>query len=111
MLISLITPTWVQSWAKLRLASIKAHNFTLQSKSRALDLLKSLDNVGSTILSRTLIGEKPRELSSRSVSLLVFREEPYLLSGSVLSNQGYSFALPSDLNLFGNGTRFLDSQV
>ena len=73
--------------------------------------MQSLDNVGKTILSRTLVGEKPKELSSQSVSLLVFREETYLFPGSVLSNQGYGFALPSDSKLFDNGTLFVDSQV
>ena len=63
------------------------------------------------MLFRTIVGEKPRELSSQPVSLLVFREEPHMLPGSVLSNQDYSFALPSDSNLFGNSTLFVDSQV
>ncbi|PFX34734.1 Protein sidekick-1, partial [Stylophora pistillata] len=81
-----------------------------ESKGRALGLLKSLDNVGRTILSRTIIGEMATELSSHSVSLLLFREEPNLFSGSILSNQGNSFTLPPDSNLFGNGTRFVDSQ-
>ena len=67
--------------------------------------------VGSTILSRTLVGEAPSELSSQSVSLLVSREEPELLAGSVFSNKGSSFTLPSVPNLFGNGTQFVDSQV
>ena len=86
-------------------------HFILQSKARAIGLLHSLDDVGSTILSRTLVGEKPRELSSQSVSLLVSREESDLLAGSVLSNKGNSFTLPSNPFLFGNGTQFVDSQV
>ncbi|KAJ7334469.1 hypothetical protein OS493_014786 [Desmophyllum pertusum] len=66
---------------------------------------------GSTILSRTLVGEEPTELSSQSVSLLVSREEPELLAGSVLTNKGSSFTLPSVSDLFGNGTQFVDSQM
>ena len=83
----------------------------LQSKARTIDLLHSLEDVGRTILSRTLVGEKPRQFSSQSVSLLVSREEPNLLAGSVLSNKGDSFMLPSNPNLFGNGQQFVDSQV
>ena len=84
---------------------------TFQSKARAHGILNSLGDVGSTILTRTLTGEKPRELSAKSVSLLVAREEPGLLAGSVLSSKGSSFTLPSSTDLFGNGTQFVDSQV
>jgi len=76
-----------------------------------MGILESLDSVGSTILSRTLIGEEPTELSARSVSLLVSREEPDLLAGSVLSSNGTSFSLPASADLFENGTQFVDSQV
>ena len=48
---------------------------------------------------------------TRSVSLLVAREEPDLLAGSVISSQGSSFTLPSSTNLFGNETQFVDTQV
>ena len=48
---------------------------------------------------------------TRSVSLLVVREEPDLLAGSVISSQGSSFTLPSCTNLFGNETQFADTQV
>jgi len=82
-----------------------------QSKARAIGILQSLDDVGSTILSRTLVGEKPRELSAWSVSLLVSREEPDVLAGSVLSSEGNSFTLPASADLFDNGTEFVDSQV
>ena len=83
----------------------------MQAKQRAIGILNSLDDVGKTILSRTLVGEEPREMSRRSVSLLVAREEPDLLAGSVISSQGSSFTLPSSTNLFGNETQFVDSQV
>ncbi|XP_078344032.1 polycystin family receptor for egg jelly-like [Oculina patagonica] len=82
-----------------------------ESKERAISILNSLEEVGSTILSRTLVGEKPTELSAQVVSLLVSREEPDLLAGSVLSSNGNSFILPSVPNLFGNGTQFVDSQI
>ena len=85
--------------------------FVFQSKARAIGILHSLEDVGRTILSRTLVGEEPTELSSQSVSLLVYREEPELLAGSVISNKGSSFTLPPVPNLFGNGTQFVDSQV
>lgn len=82
-----------------------------QSKDQVLGMLNSLEEVGSTILSRTLVGEAPRELSSQSMSLLVSREQPDLLAGSVLSNNGSSFILPIGSSLFGSGTQFVDSQV
>ena len=51
-------------------------------------------------------------LSSEAVTLLVSREEPGLLVGSVLSaGKGSSFTLPSVPNLFDNGTQFVDSKV
>lgn len=83
----------------------------LQAKQRAVGILNSLDDVGKTILSRTLVGEEPREMLTRSVSLLVAREEPDLLAGSVISSQGSSFTLPSSTNLFGNETQFVETQV
>ena len=83
----------------------------MQAKQRAIGILNSLDDVGKTILSRTLVGEEPREMSRRSVSLLVAREEPDLLAGSVISSQGSSFTLPSSTDLFGNETQFVDTQV
>jgi len=64
------------------------------------------------ILSQTLVGEEPTELSSKAVTLLVSREEPGLLLGSVLSTgKGSIFTLPSVHNLFDNGTLFVDSKV
>lgn len=74
-------------------------------------MFNSLEEVGSTILSRTLIGEAPSELSAQYMSLLVSREDPDLVAGSVLSSKGNSFTFPSVPNLFGNGTQFVDSQV
>ena len=62
-------------------------------------------------MSQTLIGEKPTELSSEAVILLVSREEPGFLVGSVLSaSRGSSFTLPSVPNLFHNAP-FVDSKV
>lgn len=63
-------------------------------------------------MSQTLVGEEPTELSAQAVTLLVSREEPDLLAGSVLStDKGSSFTLPSVPNFFCNGTQFVDSQV
>ena len=63
-------------------------------------------------MSQTLVGEEPTELSSQAVTLLVSREEPELLVGSVLAaGEGSSFTLPSVPNLFDNGTQFVDSKV
>ena len=71
-----------------------------------------MEKVGSTILSQTLVGEEPTELSSEAVTLLVSREEPGFLVGSVLSTgKGSSFTLPFVPNLFDNGTQFVDSKV
>ena len=67
--------------------------------------------MGSTILSRTLVGEAPSEFSTQSTSLLASREDPGLLAGSVLSSKGSSITLPSIPSLFGSGTQFVDSQV
>jgi len=63
-------------------------------------------------LSQTLVGEEPTELSAQAVTLLVSKEEPDLLAGSVLSTgKESSFTLPAVPNLFDNGTQFVDSQV
>ena len=68
--------------------------------------------MGSTILSQTLVGEEPTELSTQAVSVLVSREEPDLLAGSILStDKGSSFTLPSVPNLFDNDKQFVDSKV
>ena len=96
---------------RVRFTRFTSYLFTFQSKTQAIGLLYSLEDVGSTLLSQTLVGEEPIELSSQAVSLLVSREEPDFLAGSVLSSKGYSFMLPSDPYLFGNGTQFVDSQV
>ena len=64
------------------------------------------------MLSQTLVGEEPTELAAQAVTLLVSREEPDFLAGSVLSTgKGSSFTLPSVPNLFDNDTQFVDSKV
>ena len=70
-----------------------------------------MDDVGSTILSRTLVGEEPKELSAKSVTVLVARMEPDSLADSVLASKGNSFTLPPSTELFRNSTQFVDSQV
>ena len=63
------------------------------------------------MLSRTLVGEEPKELPAQAMSLLVFREEPILLTGIVLSNKGNSFQLATLPSQVANVTQFVDSQV
>ena len=71
-----------------------------------------MDDVGSTILSRTLVGEEPKELSAKSMTtMLVARMEPDSLADSVLASKGNSFTLPPSTELFRNSTQFVDSQV
>ena len=63
------------------------------------------------MLSRTLVGEEPKELPAQAMSLLVFREEPMLLTGIVLSNKGNSFQLTSLPIQLDNDAHFVDSKV
>ena len=82
-----------------------------QARILVESILHSLRDVGSTVLSRTLVGEEPKELPAQAMSLLVFREEPKLLAGTVLSNNGNSFRLTSLPFQLDNDTQFVDSQV
>ena len=82
-----------------------------QARIHVESILHSLKDVGSAILSRTLIGEEPKELPAQAMSLLVFREEPKLLAGTILSNKGNSFQLSSLPIELENNTYFVDSQV
>lgn len=83
----------------------------LQARIHVESILHYLRDVGSTILSRTLVGEEPKELPAQAMSLLVLREEPKLLAGTVLSNKGNSFQLTSLPFQLDNDTHFVDSQV
>lgn len=85
--------------------------FLFQARILVESILHSLRDVGSTVLSRTLVGEEPKELPAQAMSLLVFREEPKLLAGTVLSNNGNSFRLTSLPFHLDNDTQFVDSQV
>lgn len=82
-----------------------------QARIHVESILHSLKDVGSAILSRTLIGEEPKELPAQAMSLLVFREEPKLLAGTILSNKGNSFQLSSLPSALETNTYFVDSQV
>ena len=82
-----------------------------QARIHVESILHSLKDVGSAILSRTLIGEEPKELPAQAMSLLVFREEPKLLAGTILSNKGNSFQLSSLSSALETNTYFVDSQV
>lgn len=85
--------------------------FFFKARVQVETLLHSLEEVGSTILSRTLVGEEPKELPAQAMSLLVSRQEPNSLAGTVLSNKGNSFQLPPASKLFDNSGHFVDSQV
>ena len=81
-----------------------------QARIHVGKLLHSLKDVGSTFLSRTLVGEEPRKLPAQAMSLLVLREEPKLLAGTILLNKGNSFQLTS-LPIELDNAYFVDSQV
>lgn len=85
--------------------------FFFKARVQVETLLHSLEEVGSTILSRTLVGEEPKELPAQAMSLLVSRQEPNSLAGTVLSNKGNSFQLPPASKLFDNSGQFVDCQV
>ena len=82
-----------------------------QARIHVESILHCLKDIGSTILSRTLVGEEPKELSAQAMSLLVFREEPKLLAGTVLSNKGNSFQFTSLPFQLDDDTPFVDSRV
>lgn len=82
-----------------------------QARIQVESILQSLKEIGSIILSRTLVGEELKKLSARAMSLLLLREEPNMLARTVLKNEGNSFQLSSlPIQLF-NATQFVDSQV
>ena len=85
--------------------------FVSQARVHVESIIHSLRDVGSTILSRTLVGEEPKELPAQAMSLLVLREEPKLLAGTVVSSKGNSFQLPSFPFELDNDTHFVDGQV
>ena len=62
-------------------------------------------------MSRTLVGEEPKQLSANAMSLLVLREEPDKLVRTALANKGNSFHLTSLPIQLANVTQFVDSQV
>ena len=74
-------------------------------------ILKSLKEIGSTLLSRTLVGEEQKKLTARTMSLLLLREEPDMLARTVLTDKGNSFQLTSLAIQLANVTQFVDSQV
>ena len=62
-------------------------------------------------MSRSLVGEEPKQLSANAMSLLVLREEPDKLARTALANKGNSFHLTSLPIQLANVTQFVDSQV
>ena len=85
--------------------------FVSQARVHVESIIHSLRDVGSTILSRTLVGEEPKEIPAQAMSLLVFREEPKLLADTILSNKGNSFQFTSLPIQLDNDTHFVDGQV
>lgn len=85
--------------------------FLFQAQINVENILQSLKEIGSIILSRTLVGEEQKKLSAQAMCLLVLREEPDMLARTVLTNRGNSFQLPSLPIQLANVTQFLDSQV
>ena len=75
------------------------------------NILQSLKEIGSILLSRTLVGEEQKKLTAHAMSLLVLREEPDMLARTVLTNKGNSFQLTSLGIQLANVTQFVDSQV
>ena len=85
--------------------------FLFQARIHVESILQSLKEIGSVILSQTLVGEEPKKITARTMCLLVLREEPNLLAMTVLTNKGNSFQLASLPIHLVNVTPFLDSQV
>lgn len=85
--------------------------FLFQARILVESILQSLKEIGSIILSRTLVGEEPKKLSSHAMSLLVLREEPDMLAKTILTNKGNSFQLTSLPIQLANVTQYIDSQV
>ena len=82
-----------------------------QAQIRVEIILKSLKEIGSTLLSRTLVGEEQKKLTAHTMSLLLLREEPDMLARTVLTDKGNSFQLTSLAIQLANVTQFVDSQV
>ena len=82
-----------------------------QAQVHVESILQSLKEIGSIILSRTLVGEGQKELTAQAMSLLVLREEPDMFARTVLTSKGNSFQLTSLAIQLANVTQFVDSQV
>ena len=82
-----------------------------QARIHAESILGVLREVGSILLSRTLVGEEQKTLTAHNMSLLLLREEPDMLARTVLTNKGNSFQLTSLAIQLANVTQYIDSQV
>ena len=82
-----------------------------QAQIHVDSILQSLKEIGSILLSRNLVGEAQKELTAQAMSLLVLREEPYMLAGTVLTSKGNSFQLTSLPIQLANVTQYVDSKV
>ncbi|XP_022807270.1 polycystic kidney disease protein 1-like 2 [Stylophora pistillata] len=98
------------SYSLARRSERDASYAQLQSRIHVELILKSLREIGSIILSRTLVGEEPKKFSAPAMSLLVLREEPDFLVRTVLTNKGNSFQLTS-LPIQLAVTQYVDSQM
>ena len=92
-------------------AAIFFMDVSSQARIHVEIILQSLREIGNIILSRTLVGEEPKQLSAQAMSLLVLREEPDELARTALENEGNSFHLTSLSIQLANVTHFVDSQV
>ena len=90
---------------------VNGRRFLFQARIHVKSILQSLKEIGSIILSRTLVGEEPKKLSAHAMSLLVLREEPDMLAKTILTNKGNSFQLTSLPIQLANVTQYVDSQV
>ena len=92
-------------------ASIDFMYVLFQAQIHVESILQSLKEIGSILLSRTLVGEEQKKLTAKAMSLLVMREEPDILARTVLTNKGNSFQFTSLAIQLANDTQYIDSQV
>ncbi|PFX34823.1 Polycystic kidney disease protein 1-like 2 [Stylophora pistillata] len=80
----------------------------LQARIHVESIYQSLKEIGSIILSRTVVGEEQKKLSAQATSLLILREEPDILAKTIMTNKGNSFQFTLPIQL-ANITQFVDS--
>lgn len=85
--------------------------FLFQARIHVESILQSLKEIGSILLSRSLVGEEPKQLTAQAMSVLVLREEPEMLVRAALTSKGNGFQFTSLPIQLANVTQFVDSQV